>query len=88
MITAFDRPTYFQDTMTKGAFRSFQHDHFFEATEENLTTMKDVVRFSAPVPIAGRIAELFLRPYLARFLRERNELIKHVAESDEWKQFV
>lgn len=28
-ITAFDRPRYFQDTMTRGAFKRFRHDHYF-----------------------------------------------------------
>src|SRR5436305_11428604 len=28
-ITAYRPPTYFQDTMRKGAFRSMKHDHHF-----------------------------------------------------------
>ena len=28
-ITAVDRPRYFQDRMVRGAFRFFEHDHFF-----------------------------------------------------------
>jgi ligand-binding SRPBCC domain-containing protein len=28
-ITALDEPRYFQDSMVRGLFRSFQHDHFF-----------------------------------------------------------
>src|ERR1700722_19267167 len=28
-ITAMDRPTYFQDTMIRGAFQSMSHEHFF-----------------------------------------------------------
>src|ERR1700761_1475819 len=87
-ITAFDRPAYFQDTMIKGAFRSFRHDHFFRAADTGETTMTDVLEFAAPVPIAGRLAEVFLKPYLAKFLRERNDLLKRVAESDGWRKFV
>jgi hypothetical protein len=30
-ITAFERPSYFRDEMTKGIFRSVKHDHLFEA---------------------------------------------------------
>lgn len=28
-ITDFDRPYYFQDTMVKGLFKYFEHNHFF-----------------------------------------------------------
>src|SRR5271170_4885645 len=28
-ITGYEAPVYFQDSMVKGLFRSFQHDHFF-----------------------------------------------------------
>ena len=28
-ITEFDRPHYFRDSMIKGAFQRFDHDHFF-----------------------------------------------------------
>ena len=86
-ITAFDPPAYFQDTMIRGAFRSFQHDHFF-SDKCNVTEMKDVLRFSAPVPIAGQFAELLLRPYLRQFLRERNLLLKQVAEGDGWRKYL
>jgi ligand-binding SRPBCC domain-containing protein len=87
-ITAFERPTYFQDTMMRGAFRSFRHDHFFESIDPGTTLMRDVLIFSAPFPVLGRIAETFLRPYLAKFLRERNSLMKRVAEGEEWRQFL
>src|SRR3954447_10250241 len=29
-ITAYDRPRHFQDSMVRGAFHSFVHDHYFE----------------------------------------------------------
>ena len=87
-ITAMDRPRYFQDKMIRGAFRSFEHDHFFVELSDGVVEMRDVLRFAAPVPVLGRIAEIFLRPYLSRFLRERNELIKHAAESEDWRRFV
>src|SRR5256885_2925999 len=30
-LTAFDRPSHFQDAMQRGAFKSFVHDHTFVA---------------------------------------------------------
>jgi ligand-binding SRPBCC domain-containing protein len=87
-ITALDPLRYFQDTMVRGVFRSFEHDHFFAELRPDLTEMKDVLHFSAPPPVLGRIVEVFLRPYARRFLGERNELLKRVAESNEWRRFL
>jgi len=86
-ITAMDRPTYFQDTMVRGAFRSMKHDHLFTALPDGQTEMKDIFWFSAPVPILGRIAEIaVLRRYMRGLLRERNAAIKQVAESPDWRK--
>jgi len=79
-ITGFDAPNYFQDSMARGAFRSFVHDHFFVA-DGNVTVMKDVLVFSAPFGFIGRIAEkLVLRRYLERLLISRGAVIKEAAE--------
>jgi ligand-binding SRPBCC domain-containing protein len=86
-ITAMDRPTYFRDEMVRGAFRSFEHDHCF-AERDGVTEMRDVLRFAAPVPVLGRVAEIWLRSYLRRFLRERNEALKRVCEGEEWRRFL
>lgn len=87
-ITALDSPRYFQDRMVRGTFRSLQHDHYFTELGNGLTEMKDVFRFAAPIPLLGLIAELFLRPYMSRFLRERNEVLKKVAEGTEFEKFL
>jgi ligand-binding SRPBCC domain-containing protein len=92
-ITAFDRPVYFQDTMLRGAFRSMQHDHYFrENTSEDgspMTEMRDVFRFSAPLGPLGWLAErLVLRRYMRALLAERNLVIRQVAESGEWRQYL
>jgi ligand-binding SRPBCC domain-containing protein len=79
-ITAFDRPRYFQDSMMKGAFASFVHDHFFEAAEGG-TTMKDLVVFRSPLGPLGSIADrLVLTRYLTRLLSARNLVLKRAAE--------
>ena len=46
-ITRFDRPTHFRDVMVRGAFRRFEHDHYFEPTDSR-TVMTDVCAFDAP----------------------------------------
>jgi ligand-binding SRPBCC domain-containing protein len=88
-ITAFDSPRYFQDTMIEGAFQFMQHDHFFAELSPSRTEMRDTFRFAAPLPVLGRIAEqLFLKRYMDGFLRHRNEILKQVAESDQWQEFL
>lgn len=79
-ITAFDRPRYFQDSMIKGAFRSFVHDHYFEASSHG-TTMKDVLTFRSPLGFVGALVDrLVMSGYLTRLLTRRNEAIKVVLE--------
>ena len=88
-ITAFDSPRYFQDTMIEGTFKFMQHDHFFRALSDSETEMSDQFKFAAPLSILGIIAEqLFLKRYMSRFLKHRNEIVKRVAESDQWQDFL
>ncbi len=87
-ITAMDRPRYFQDSMVRGPFAVFEHDHHFEETGGR-TLMRDAMRFEAPLGPIGAIASaLAIRPHLERFLAERNAAIKRVAESDEWRRYL
>jgi hypothetical protein len=88
-ITAFDSPNYFQDTMIEGLFTFMQHDHFFSALSETSTEMRDRFTFAAPFPVLGQLAErLFLKGYMERFLRHRNQILKQVAESERWPDFL
>jgi ligand-binding SRPBCC domain-containing protein len=87
-ITAFDRPHRFQDTMVRGAFAHFVHDHVFVVTPSG-TQMIDVLDYAAPWGPLGRLAEkLFLTVYLARFLLQRAQVLKRLAESGDWQRFV
>ncbi|SEF54387.1 hypothetical protein SAMN05421819_0366 [Bryocella elongata] len=88
--TALQAPTYFQVTMVEGIFRSMQADHIFRAISPTFTEMKDVFRIAAPLPLLGLLAELlFLRRYMLNLLRERNAVIKRVAESPaEWQRYL
>jgi ligand-binding SRPBCC domain-containing protein len=75
--------------MIEGAFRFMQHDHYFLAASESETEMRDRLTFAAPLSLLGNIAEhLFLKRYMDRFLRHRNEIIRQVAESDSWRDFI
>jgi ligand-binding SRPBCC domain-containing protein len=88
-ITAFESPHYFQDTMLQGAFHSMQHDHYFRSISAEEMEMKDVFRFAAPVPVLGRVVEwLVLKRYMRKLLDERNAVVKQVAESGEWREYL
>ena len=79
-ITAFDPPRHFRDSMVRGAFARFDHDHFFVA-DGDYTNMRDVFDFTSPLGPLGRIADaLVLTRYMRRFLAERNRVVKQVAE--------
>jgi ligand-binding SRPBCC domain-containing protein len=87
-ITQYEPPIFFQDIMTAGVFKSFEHDHRFQE-QYGETVMQDELRFSAPFGILGSTAEkLVLRHHLTRFLRERNHFVKQVAESQMWRKYL
>jgi len=87
-ITAFDRPRHFRDSQVRGAFRRFDHDHWF-APEGRGTRVREVFDYEAPLGILGRIAErLFLTRYMRRFLAERMAVVRSVAESERWVEFI
>lgn len=87
-ITIFDPPRHFRDTMLRGAFHRFDHDHYFSQTA-GITLMADRFEYESPLHLLGRVADvLFLERYMTAFLRERNRTLKHVAESEEWRQLL
>ena len=87
-ITLFDPPHRFRDSMVRGAFARFDHDHFF-SEHAGVTTMRDVFDYTSPLGPLGRLADvLFLAAYMRRFLATRNAELRRVAESDEWRALL
>lgn len=87
-ITKMEFPFYFVDEQVKGAFKSIYHQHIFEQ-KENDVLMIDIFEYQSPLGILGKMVnKLVLTRYLTRFLRERNQIIKHCAETELWKQFL
>lgn len=88
-ITEFDRPNMFTDEMISGAFKQLRHVHRFKALTESQTEMTDELEIQAPLWILGRIAErAFLNTYMKRFLLDRNQILKDLAESDRCSAFI
>lgn len=87
-ITAFERPSHFRDSMVRGAFRRFDHDHYFKTTPAG-TVMRDLFDYTAPWGLLGKIADsLFLENYMRRLLLTRNRAIQKAAELDDWDKYL
>lgn len=88
LITEYQRPAFFQDTMGRGRFRTFCHDHSF-LEMEGLTVLQDKVRFSMPLGFAGdMVAEKIMVPHISKLLKRRFLLLKKVAEGEEWRVYL
>ncbi len=75
-ITAFSRPDHFRDSQVRGAFKRFDHDHFFFQVNELLTRMVDQFDYESPLGIVGRVADLlFLEKYMRKLLQKRIDVI-------------
>jgi len=87
-VTALDRPNHFQDIMISGAFKRMVHDHQF-ADHPTGTLMSDRFEFQSPLGFLGRLVDgIFLAAYLRRFLVRRNEILRRLAESEEWRRYL
>jgi len=87
-ISEMSPPFMFEDKMLRGAFKKIQHRHLFEE-KDGQTIMTDVFEFESPLGTLGKLFNTFiLTAYMKRFLEERNQMIKLVAETDEWKKYI
>lgn len=88
LITAYDRPRFFQDTMGRGRFRRFQHDHQFEEVD-GYTLLVDNVRFSMPLGPAGRaVGKQVVVPHVLSLMLRRFALLKRIAEGPDWERYL
>ena len=79
-IVRMSRPTFFEDRMVKGAFKSMVHEHQF-VEENGATIMTDVFRYEMPLGILGDLFDkLYLEKYMRKFLQKRNLHLKQMLE--------
>jgi ligand-binding SRPBCC domain-containing protein len=84
-ITEFKSPVYFTDEMVRGAFKELKHEHHFEDRNRE-TIMTDYFDYISPLGPIGKIADkIFLKKYMTKLLKKRNQTIKEFAESEKWK---
>lgn len=83
-VVELSEPNFFADEMVKGAFKSFRHEHYF-FNSGGKTIMRDVFEFESPLGWLGRLFNFIsLTAYMTSLLKQRNEVIRQVAESDKW----
>jgi ligand-binding SRPBCC domain-containing protein len=74
-ITELTAPRLFIDQQVKGPFKDFHHEHRF-SRDGGVTTMTDIITFTAPFGPLGRLVErLVLRSYLQHLIGERNTFL-------------
>jgi ligand-binding SRPBCC domain-containing protein len=88
-ITKFEPPNFFQDTMGRGRFKRYQHDHHFYEMDDR-TVLNDKIRFTMPFGVIGRlVGHAVVVPYLSRKLRRRMRMLKRIAENKkEWSKYL
>jgi len=74
-VTRLDFPRSFTDEQVTGPFTSFLHVHEFAPTATG-SNMTDMVEFTAPLGVLGRVAErLILARYLERLIIRRGRFL-------------
>lgn len=84
-----DRPTLYHEKIVSGLPRRFEHHYTFEMMGDDRTRMTD--RFiveSRFWPIGALVDRFYLALKMTAALRHRLEMIKRVAETDEWKRYL
>ena len=88
VISEMDPPFMFEDCMLKGAFKKIQHQHLFEE-KGGKTIMTDIFEFESPLGVLGKLFnKLVLTNYMNGFLEDRNQTIKKIAETEEWRKYL
>src|SRR4051812_48753144 len=89
LIEAYDSPLFFRDRMISGRFAAFEHDHRFKVRSDGKVLLQDEVRFAMKWGIAGlMIGRAVVMPHIRKLVGERFELIKRLAEGEEWRRYV
>lgn len=87
-ITVCEPYQFFQDKMVSGSFQSFIHNHHF-SYQDGVSVVEDNFNFESPFgPIGTIFNHLVLTDYMRSFLRHRLDIVKLIAESDEWKKYL
>lgn len=88
VLTRYERPNFFQNSMRRGRFRRYQYDHQFIEIDGQ-TLIIDKLRFSVPFGWLGRkLGRRLIVPAVAALVRRRLELLKQVSENGQWRIYL
>ncbi|MEG9431021.1 SRPBCC family protein [Terriglobus sp. ADX1] len=88
-ISGYVHPTFLQDSMLGGRFRTFQHDHHLKELPNGVTELHDELHFSLPYGQAGRlVARYIMVPHILRLMRSRFHRIRRIATTEAWKNYL
>lgn len=88
-IDHFNYPTRFDDRLTHGRLRRFEHVYRFATLPDGGCAMSDELTVEAPFGPLGRMLErLYLTRRLRHLVARRLERIKAVAESGQWREYL
>jgi len=89
LIEPFVPPVYFRDSMVAGRFATYEHDHHFTGLDNGCVRLSDEVRFRMPLGWLGElIGKWVMVPHIYKLLRRRFALLKYLAESEEWREYL
>ena len=86
-ITKIQNPEFFVDEQETGDFKMMKHEHYFKSIQ-NGTIMIDQFHFEINGLFGKLINNFYLEKYMTQLLKERNKMIKEVAEGNLWKQYL
>ena len=79
LIQDYDPPNKFTDIQLKGPYSFWHHQHLFEQVSENVTRIRDEVRYVVPFGLFGRIAHfLFIKPQLKYIFSYRKKFMQEL----------
>ncbi len=78
-ISVWEPGHRFSDIQLRGPYKSWDHEHRFETSGENATTIYDTVNYEAPGGIlAPLINTLFIRPQIKQIFAYRAKAIREI----------
>ncbi len=78
-VVELDRPRRFVDEMVSGAFQALRHEHVFRP-DGSATVMEDILVWTCPFGLLGRLADPIVARHLRGFVVRRNAALKRMAE--------
>jgi ligand-binding SRPBCC domain-containing protein len=84
VIESWDPEESFVDSQTKGPYALWRHTHLFEEKGPRQTLVRDLVEYSIPYGVLGRMAHgLFVGRWLKKIFDYRAAMISRLMEADD-----